>query len=197
MVRHHLSVMWSFNHATRECAWAFGSPSSRFGHHWLGKGFGGRHGEVLHFWPVEVRTELKRIPACTAIESSCSVWQRRWSQCRRHGSRWGGVYTAVLVYSEEEVEVVVDWVKADPWDKPLRLIMEGWKLGCRRACLMRWSLRMKRLSQSGHRKRFSPVWVRRCRANSSERANFFSQSGQVHGKGLSPRQKHEWSTTHY
>lgn len=110
------------------------------------------------------------------------------------GPRWGGVYTAVLAYSEEEV--VVDWVKADPWAKPLRLIMEGWKLGCRRACLMRWSLRMKRLSQSGHRKRFSPVWVRRCRANSSERANFFSQSGQVHGNGLSPRQKHEWSTTH-
>lgn len=32
------------------------------------KGFGGRRDEVFHFWPVEVRTELKRMPACTAIE---------------------------------------------------------------------------------------------------------------------------------
>lgn len=74
----------------------------------------------------------------------------------------------------------------DPLVKTLRPIMEGWKPGWRRACLLRWSLRMKRLSQSGQRKRFSPVCVRVCRASSSERANFFSQSGQVQGNGLSP-----------
>lgn len=75
-----------------------------------------------------------------------------------------------------------------PWGElcPLRPIMDGWKSGWRRACLIRWSLRMKRLAQSGHWKRFSPVWVRRWRASSSERANFFSQLAQVHGNGLSP-----------
>lgn len=38
----------------------------------LRKGFGGRR-EVLRFWPVEVRTELDEIPACTVAESSCST----------------------------------------------------------------------------------------------------------------------------
>lgn len=72
-------------------------------------------------------------------------------------------------------------------DAPLlRPNMDGLKSGWRRACLIRWSLRMKRLLHSGHWKRFSPVWVRVWRASSSERANFFTQLGQTHGKGLSP-----------
>lgn len=41
-----------------------------------------------------------------------------------------------------------------------RLIMLGWNSVWRRACLVRWSLRMKRFSQRGHRNCFSPVWVR-------------------------------------
>lgn len=65
--------------------------------------------------------------------------------------------------------------------------MLGWKPTCLRACLVRWSLRMKHLSQSGHMKRFSPVCVRKCRVSSSDRENFFAQSGHVHWKGLSPK----------
>ena len=41
-----------------------------------------------------------------------------------------------------------------------RLIMLGWNSVWRRACFVRWSLRMKRFSQRGHRNCFSPVWVR-------------------------------------
>lgn len=40
------------------------------------------------------------------------------------------------------------------------LIMLGWNSVWRRACLVRWSLRMKRFSHSGQRNCFSPVWVR-------------------------------------
>ncbi len=65
--------------------------------------------------------------------------------------------------------------------------MLGWKPTCLRACLVRWSLRMKHLSQSGHMKRFSPVCVRKCRVSSSDRENFFAQSGHVQWKGLSPK----------
>ncbi len=65
--------------------------------------------------------------------------------------------------------------------------MLGWKPTCLRACLVRWSLRMKHLSQSGHMKRFSPVCVRKCRVSSSDRENFFAQSGHVQWKGRSPK----------
>lgn len=41
-----------------------------------------------------------------------------------------------------------------------RLIMLGWNSVWRRACLVRWSLRMNRFSHRGHRNCFSPVWVR-------------------------------------
>lgn len=41
-----------------------------------------------------------------------------------------------------------------------RLIMLGWNSVWRRACLVRWSLRMKRFSHRGQRNCFSPVWVR-------------------------------------
>ena len=71
---------------------------------------------------------------------------------------------------------------------PLRAIMEGLKPGWRRACLTRWSLRMKRLSHRGHRKRFSPVWVLMWRASSSERANLLPQAAHEQGNGLSPVQ---------
>lgn len=64
--------------------------------------------------------------------------------------------------------------------------MPGWKPGCLRACLVRWSLLMKHLSHSGQVKRFSPVCVRTWRVSSSDRENFFTQSGHVHRNGLSP-----------
>lgn len=57
---------------------------------------------------------------------------------------------------------------------------------CRRACFARWSLRMKRLWQTGQANFFSPVWVRRWRDNSSERANLLSQPSHLHLKGFSP-----------
>lgn len=69
---------------------------------------------------------------------------------------------------------------------PGRRSSSGRKPGWRRACLVRWSLRVKRLEQSGQGKRFSPVCVRWWRANSSERANFLSQPGQSQAKGRSP-----------
>lgn len=57
---------------------------------------------------------------------------------------------------------------------------------CRRVCLVRWSLRMKRRSHTEHTNFFSPVWVRRWRESSSERANFFSQPSQWQLNGFSP-----------
>ena len=51
---------------------------------------------------------------------------------------------------------------------------------------LRWSERINRLLQTGQMKFFSPVWVRMCRASSSDRANFLLQPSQVHGNGLSP-----------
>lgn len=57
---------------------------------------------------------------------------------------------------------------------------------CRRACLARWSLRMKRLWHMGQANLFSPVWVRWCRDSSSERANCRSQPSHLHLKGFSP-----------
>lgn len=49
---------------------------------------------------------------------------------------------------------------------------------CRRACLVKWSLRMKRRSHTLQTNFFSPVCVRRWRESSSERANFLSQPSQ-------------------
>lgn len=56
----------------------------------------------------------------------------------------------------------------------------------RRACLVRWSLRMNRRSHTGQTNFFSPVCVRRCRDSSSERANLLSQPSQLQLNGFSP-----------
>lgn len=72
---------------------------------------------------------------------------------------------------------------------PGRRSSSGRKPGCRRACLVRWSLRVKRLVHRGQGNRFSPVCVRWWRASSSERANFLSQPGQSQAKGRSPGQE--------
>lgn len=45
---------------------------------------------------------------------------------------------------------------------------------------------MNLLQQSGHTKRFSPVWVLRCLCNSSDLVKLFPQKSQLHTKGLSP-----------
>lgn len=60
---------------------------------------------------------------------------------------------------------------------------------CRRACLVRWSLRMKRRSHTVHTNFFSPVCVRRWRESSSERANFLSQPSQWQLNGFSPAER--------
>lgn len=57
---------------------------------------------------------------------------------------------------------------------------------CSTVQYLRWSLRMNFLAQTGQEKFFSPVWVRRCLASSSERANRFPQFSHRHGNGLSP-----------
>lgn len=69
---------------------------------------------------------------------------------------------------------------------PGRRSSSGRKPGCRRACLVRWSLRVKRLVHRGQGNRFSPVCVRWWRASSSDRANFLSHPGQSQAKGRSP-----------
>lgn len=56
----------------------------------------------------------------------------------------------------------------------------------RRACLVRWSLRMNRRSHTGHTNFFSPVCVRRWRESSSDRANLLSQPSQLQLNGFSP-----------
>lgn len=57
---------------------------------------------------------------------------------------------------------------------------------CVLMCLLKWSLRMKRLLHTGQAKRFSPVCVRRCLCSSSERVNRLPQKSQLQTKGLSP-----------
>lgn len=59
----------------------------------------------------------------------------------------------------------------------------------RRACLVRWSLRMNRRSHTGQTNFFSPVCVRRWRESSSERANLLSQPSQLQLKGFSPKRR--------
>lgn len=45
---------------------------------------------------------------------------------------------------------------------------------------------MNRLLHTGHANRFSPVCVRKCRCNSSDRVNRLPQNNQLHTNGLSP-----------
>lgn len=59
-------------------------------------------------------------------------------------------------------------------------------LSWRRLCLERWSLRMNFLLQIGQVKFFSPVCVRLCRDNSSDRANFLVHPSHIHWNGFSP-----------
>lgn len=69
----------------------------------------------------------------------------------------------------------------------------------RRACLVRWSLRMNRRSHTGHTNFFSPVCVRRWRESSSDRANLLSQPSQLQLKGFSPKkgEKPSHQVSHY
>lgn len=57
---------------------------------------------------------------------------------------------------------------------------------CRFMCSERWSDREKARSHSRHWNGLSPVCLRKCRVNSSLRANFQSQSFHVHWNGFSP-----------
>lgn len=66
----------------------------------------------------------------------------------------------------------------------------------RRACLVRWSLRMNRRSQTGQTNFFSPVCVRRCLDSSSERANFLSHPSQWQLKGFSPEIQRKMINNH-
>jgi len=57
---------------------------------------------------------------------------------------------------------------------------------CLLMCSDRWSLRENFLSQSLHLNGLSPVCLRKCRVNSSLRANFHWQSSQEQEYGFSP-----------
>lgn len=73
--------------------------------------------------------------------------------------------------------------------RPLDLhSMLGWKPSWRRACLVKWSLRIKHLVQRGQANRFSPVCVRKWRVSSSDREKRLMQPAHVHWNGLSPEE---------
>lgn len=57
---------------------------------------------------------------------------------------------------------------------------------CVFTCLLRWSLRMKRLLHTGQANLFSPVCVRKCRWSSSDLVKRFPQNSQLQTNGLSP-----------
>lgn len=127
-------------------------------------------------------------PLLSYIISSITEAPRYEPQERETSKMWSGGHVVAQTPAdtwslEPEDDVDVEECRlrpVGPWS------MLGWKPTCLRACLVRWSLRMKHLSQSGHVKRFSPVCVRKCRVSSSDRENFFAQPGQVQWKGLSP-----------
>lgn len=95
----------------------------------------------------------------------------------------------LLLYNTSDYLMEVTGRSSADWLTPS--IQQGPVLDvrCRRVCFARWSLRMKRLWQTGQTNFFSPVWVRRWRDNSSERANFLSQPSHLHLKGFSPAKK--------
>ena len=64
---------------------------------------------------------------------------------------------------------------------------------CVLTCFDRWSERMKRLLHTGQAKRFSPVWVRRWRCNSSERVKRLPQKSQLQTNGRSPVCQRRWA----
>lgn len=53
-------------------------------------------------------------------------------------------------------------------------------------CLFRWSFLVKAFLHESHTYGRSPVWIRRCRVNSSLRMNDFLHPGSWHTNGLSP-----------
>ena len=57
---------------------------------------------------------------------------------------------------------------------------------CVFTCFDKWSLLMKRLLHIGQAKRFSPVCVRKCLCNSSDRVKRFPQNSQLQTNGRSP-----------
>jgi hypothetical protein len=60
---------------------------------------------------------------------------------------------------------------------------------CVRWCFFRWSLRPNFLQQKAQEKGRRPVWMRRCRVNSSLRVKVFPQFALSHTNGLSPEKK--------
>lgn len=77
-------------------------------------------------------------------------------------------------------------IKSVAWVSPNTQLGVFLAVRCLRACLDRWSLRMKLLWHKWQINFFSPVCVRRWRDSSSERANRLSQPSHLHLKGFSP-----------
>ena len=79
----------------------------------------------------------------------------------------------------------IDWLFSLSLQLPFSFFILSLAL-CVLTCLLKWSDRMKRLLQTGHANRFSPVCVRRCRCSSSDRVNLLPQKSQLQTNGLSP-----------
>ena len=64
---------------------------------------------------------------------------------------------------------------------------------CTLTCLVRWSLRVKRLLHTLHTNLLSPVWLFKCLCNSSDLVNRLPQNNQLHTKDLSPVCQRKWA----
>ena len=80
------------------------------------------------------------------------------------------------------------WVPAGfNWNsRPFRLVSAA---QCLLTCFVKWSLLMNLRSQIEQTNFFSPVCVRLCRDNSSERENCLAHPSQVQTKGFSPEKR--------
>ena len=100
---------------------------------------------------------------------TCGVWR---------GGSWSHPFNGVIgvIGVLGVVGVAAAFPRWASGSRPLALFV-AWRL----TCLLKWSLRMKRLSHTGQANLFSPVWVRKWRASSSERANLLPQPSQLQG----------------
>ena len=119
---------------------------------------------------------------------NCAVWNSRGGQTVAGALRTVGEVQGVvlallsLLDSAAPPAAAAAGDTAGPAAAAVLAVVALWRL----MCLLRWSLRMKRRSQTGQPNFFSPVCVLLCRDSSSERANRFWQCSKQHTKGFSP-----------
>ena len=106
------------------------------------------------------------------------LWRCIWWLAPAEADKGG-----VLTLPGLEADCPIDWLFSESESQsdffsPFEL--------CVLTCFDRWSLLIKRLLQIGHAKRFSPVCVRKCLCNSSERVKRLPQNNQLQTNGRSP-----------